>query len=652
MNLNQLFENTQGVAEGNKELPQWKKDWYAKQKPNSWPKHPQPYHDPDWIAKLPPEELKKLTGKKGMSEGDDPWGNQGNFVGDSPQPNIGGASVKQLGIGDTVTYLGQRAKIVGMSRDRTISRITIEKGMGSVTQDVRTSNLKRTGISELSVDEGWSKKYKSSINCSHPNGFSQKAHCAGKKKHNESIEMEMVCEDCGMCETHVDHENLDEACWKGYHKEGMKTMFGKRYPNCVKNKNESLETYIRKGECPGCGGDMVAEGQLNEKQDACYHKVKSRYKVWPSAYASGALVQCRKKGAANWGNSNESITQEEYDQLDENLKKWFSDKWVRFGPDGKIRGDCARGDDSEGKPKCLPQSKAHSLGKKGRASAASRKRRQDPNPERSGPAINVNTKKKSNEEIKPANKVATGTPVGNKRVNAPQILGTKNRAKSAYHPSVKMVKKLDKPLPEKDVTEVIGQSLKSNALSALQQAKQSIEQNRAAEIADWERDFRANTANMAGQKLRSMSTQPAPVAQPAQSHSELRAQLNMLNTVIKKQQQLDALGARAEKMSLLNEPGIQADLDTSMHVRDAVRNKNYDYAPLNKHLDSVIARVSNRITQRQAARKKTQSMTESKLQCPTCHGPAYMSRFIAEEEKACYHNKSNILVECRTKNVK
>ena len=38
-------------------------------------------------------------------------------------------------------------------------------------------------------------------------------------------------------------------------------------------------------------------------KDACYHKVKSRYKVWPSAYASGALVKCRKKGAANWGNS-------------------------------------------------------------------------------------------------------------------------------------------------------------------------------------------------------------------------------------------------------------------------------------------------------------------------------------------------------------
>ena len=47
--------------------------------------------------------------------------------------------------------------------------------------------------------------------------------------------------------------------------------------------------------------------QLEEKvgkKDACYNKVKSRYSVWPSAYASGALVKCRQKGAKNWGNSS------------------------------------------------------------------------------------------------------------------------------------------------------------------------------------------------------------------------------------------------------------------------------------------------------------------------------------------------------------
>ena len=43
------------------------------------------------------------------------------------------------------------------------------------------------------------------------------------------------------------------------------------------------------------------KGKGSGKKDACYHKVKSRVKVWPSAYASGQLVQCRKAGAANWG---------------------------------------------------------------------------------------------------------------------------------------------------------------------------------------------------------------------------------------------------------------------------------------------------------------------------------------------------------------
>lgn len=80
------------------------------------------------------------------------------------------------------------------------------------------------------------------------------------------------------------------------------------------------------------------------------------------------------------------------ENMEEDLRKWFKEKWVRFGPNGKIRGDCARGSDSEGKPKCLPQSKAHALGKKGRASAAAKKRREDPDPERRGPAKNVATK--------------------------------------------------------------------------------------------------------------------------------------------------------------------------------------------------------------------------------------------------------------------
>ena len=99
------------------------------------------------------------------------------------------------------------------------------------------------------------------------------------------------------------------------------------------------------------------------KKDACYHKVKSRYKVWPSAYASGALVKCRKVGAKNWGNSKkenlrimveDELTQvlQEKKNLDEDLRKWFG----RKGAPGKKKGwvDCntCRKDKKTGRKKC------------------------------------------------------------------------------------------------------------------------------------------------------------------------------------------------------------------------------------------------------------------------------------------------------------
>ena len=63
-------------------------------------------------------------------------------------------------------------------------------------------------------------------------------------------------------------------------------------------------------QCPECGGISFSNLILAEKKDACYHKVKASAKVWPSAYASGRLVQCRKKGAANYGNKSEGVAEE------------------------------------------------------------------------------------------------------------------------------------------------------------------------------------------------------------------------------------------------------------------------------------------------------------------------------------------------------
>ena len=38
----------------------------------------------------------------------------------------------------------------------------------------------------------------------------------------------------------------------------------------------------------------LTKGPPFKLKDACYHKVKKQYKVFPSAYASGAIAKCRK----------------------------------------------------------------------------------------------------------------------------------------------------------------------------------------------------------------------------------------------------------------------------------------------------------------------------------------------------------------------
>ena len=63
--------------------------------------------------------------------------------------------------------------------------------------------------------------------------------------------------------------------------------------------------------------------ELRETKDACYHKVKRRYKVWPSAYGSASLVRCRKLGAKNWGNKTEQS------QIDESIFKLEKERGLR-----------------------------------------------------------------------------------------------------------------------------------------------------------------------------------------------------------------------------------------------------------------------------------------------------------------------------------
>ena len=193
-------------------------------------------------------------------------------------------------------------------------------------------------------------------------------------------------------------------CWKGYEKKGMKTMFGKRVPNCVKREAklpdegfsdpDQMRIYKDESVAPNHDGKAAPYG-------SGYDAIDELLKI------DGKIVKAIR--------TNNSMDPEDYEieyqdgtiepyldhirgdrkaAIQEDLRKWLKQKWVRIGPDGKIRGSCGGRKKGEGKPKCLPLSKARSMGKKKRASAARRKRREDPNPDRRGKAKNVSTYRK------------------------------------------------------------------------------------------------------------------------------------------------------------------------------------------------------------------------------------------------------------------
>ena len=202
---------------------------------------------------------------------------------------------------------------------------------------------------------GWSKKYKKSIDCNNPKGFSQKAHCQGRKK-REHMEINELVPNMQVVNPQAYNKLLKKQLTKTkkvgtalknkkdpLHKKALQLI--KRFikkemlnpPNYLRNvgnvpqnnpdgehrfkkgkdqeesimKSDKVENMIRnliRTEIKKIReSQMMTEEQFDEKagkKDKCYHKVKARYDVWPSAYASGALVKCRKVGAKNWGNKS------------------------------------------------------------------------------------------------------------------------------------------------------------------------------------------------------------------------------------------------------------------------------------------------------------------------------------------------------------
>jgi phage-related protein (TIGR01555 family) len=119
---------------------------------------------------------------------------------------------------------------------------------------------------------------------------------------------------------------------------------------------------------------------------------KSKFKVWPSAYASAYMVQKYKELYEKKHGGGSGFKGDDGDVNYDDLDKWFKEEWVRIGANGEILGECGGREEKEGKPKCLPKAKAQAMSKEERQTIVARKRKSDPNPERKGPAKMVSSK--------------------------------------------------------------------------------------------------------------------------------------------------------------------------------------------------------------------------------------------------------------------
>ena len=145
-------------------------------------------------------------------------------------------------------------------------------------------------------------------------------------------------------------------------------------------------------------GDLEHErGDVTFTDEALHSRAvaaaKAKFKVWPSAYASGYVVQQYKRMyKEKHGSTSGAFRGGDGEIHSDDLGKWFKEGWVRIGANGEIMGPCGGRGEKEGKPKCLPEAKAQAMSKEERQTIVARKRKADPDPDRRGPARLVSSK--------------------------------------------------------------------------------------------------------------------------------------------------------------------------------------------------------------------------------------------------------------------
>ena len=221
-------------------------------------------------------------------------------------------------------------------------------------------------------------------------------------------------------------------CWKGYKKKGMKTMFGKRVPNCVKNEGRGSKALMPGGKLIVGKGEVafhddygwMARGWMDD--DFSYfdsereardfvektYKLRKEIRNKVANDDSESEWERRARHFKNEPRQSPWMTDDEEDakfDVEENLRAWFGKGkkggaggggWDRYNSKGERVGKCGDGK-GKGKPKCLSKSAAAKLrnadknkdgkkdGKSAIANAVKRKQKNDPNKNRRGKAKNV-----------------------------------------------------------------------------------------------------------------------------------------------------------------------------------------------------------------------------------------------------------------------
>jgi hypothetical protein len=172
------------------------------------------------------------------------------------------------------------------------------------------------------------------------------------------------------------NKDLNESCWKGYKQVGGKMKNGKMVPNCVpvnksvkeaSNPSQQAAIAIHMKE-KGIKPKNEVYGEIDESENkptnpklwaASLAWARSRYDVCPSAYCNGAAAKHYKSKGGKWKKKTKNESTISEDILDEDLRRWFKEKWVDVSKkvDGK-HPPCGRKDaDGKAYPKCRPSKK-------------------------------------------------------------------------------------------------------------------------------------------------------------------------------------------------------------------------------------------------------------------------------------------------------